>query len=211
MRFSDQTDKIVPALVAIAAELEPVTRDAVNPFFKSRYATASAIDEELRPLLAKHGCMRMHGVTVKDGSTFLTTRVVHESGQWAESDVPYYGPVEGTPQEGGGAMTYAMRYGNVAFWDLPLQDDDGNSASMTKKQARDRGYNRDKDIDSHTTKVGAAVKCQLCSGGIKVGEEAMFKLEGGSRKYAHPDCVEAAHAKESQDLDEEYQNITGGK
>ena len=51
---SDSLVKLASDLVALQADLEPLTKTANNPFFKSKYAPLPDVAEALKPLLAKH-------------------------------------------------------------------------------------------------------------------------------------------------------------
>ena len=52
---SQDLGKFAPAFLKLQSELEPVKKDANNPFFKSKYAELSSILESVQPLLTKHG------------------------------------------------------------------------------------------------------------------------------------------------------------
>jgi hypothetical protein len=60
----------------------------------------------------------------------LTTRLVHESGEWIETNFSLpAGKMD--PQAAGSAITYARRYSLMAMLNMPAVDDDGE-ASMPR-------------------------------------------------------------------------------
>lgn len=125
MRKSDQTDKIVEALISIQKELEAVPKKGKNPHFGNRYveledALASAI-----PTLNKYNIFLTQTV---DQNCLLTT-LLHTSGQWIESAIPIINK-KGDDQGQGGSITYAKRYGLLSILGIPTEDDDGNTASQ---------------------------------------------------------------------------------
>lgn len=66
------------------------------------------------------------------GMLFLTTRLIHESGEWIE-DMATVPLPKNDPQGYGSAMTYARRYALSAITGLYQDDDDGNAASLPEK------------------------------------------------------------------------------
>ena len=130
VRTSEKLDRLLPALAAMQAELEPVQKNKINPHFKSYYADLSAVMDAVQPLLRKHGLLLMQFMA--DGGpqrAALDVRIYHvESGQWmgclAVTDIG-----QATPQGTAGAVTYMRRYSLCALGVLTERDDDGNSAS----------------------------------------------------------------------------------
>jgi hypothetical protein len=134
MKTSTSIATIAPAVVAAAAELGPVAKDATNPAFRNRYATLDAIMEAVRPVLARHGLAVIQtGTTPETVDGRLTsfgveTMLLHKSGEWIASSVTL--PIEKmTAQGAGSAMSYGRRYGISALLGLTAEDDDGNAAS----------------------------------------------------------------------------------
>ena len=64
----------------------------------------------------------------KPGEFYVTTMLLHESGQWIKSKLKM--PVEkATAQSIGSTITYGRRYGLSAMVGISQYDDDGNAAS----------------------------------------------------------------------------------
>lgn len=131
MRTSEKTDAIFPAYVAAQADLRNAAFDKVNPHFKSRYATLAGVRDLVVPLLAKHGLAVVQGSHADERGTFISTRMVHTSGQWIESLYPF---ALGKPQEMGSAMTYARRYSLSAICNIASEEDDDGNASHNSHQ-----------------------------------------------------------------------------
>ena len=134
MKTSNSIGAIAPALVAAAAELQPVSKDATNPAFRNKYATLDAIMEQVRPVLARHGLAVLQTGTAPetiDGrlvAVGIETMLLHKSGEWIASSVTL--PVEKlTAQGAGSAISYGRRYGLSAILGLTAEDDDGQAAS----------------------------------------------------------------------------------
>ncbi|NFN14640.1 recombinase [Clostridium botulinum] len=105
--------------------------DATNPFFKSSYITLDGILETVRPLLAKHGLAVLQEAKGVDGSVTIKTRLVHESGQYYETDILEMKPQKANdPQQMGSCITYSKRYQLSALLGIcESVDDDGNAAT----------------------------------------------------------------------------------
>jgi hypothetical protein len=151
------------ALFAVQQELDGVTKDSKNPFFRSTYADRTTILQTIKPLFAKHGLLLIQAPTTipmneysfgsiresgkdKDGDPCSTdtpifplalkTTIIHvATGRFIEGTavVPCPNP---DPQGYASALTYTSRISLTAMLGLPLLDDDGNGASpLTTKKA----------------------------------------------------------------------------
>jgi hypothetical protein len=131
MKSSDTLTKISPALVKAINAIEGVKKGADNPFFKSKYANLESVIEAAHDALSANGLAVMQGPGPMDGNCItLTTRLVHESGEWIETDFSLpAGKMD--PQAAGSAITYARRYSLMAMLNMPAVDDDGE-ASMPR-------------------------------------------------------------------------------
>ena len=134
MITSEQIDLISTALIDLQGEICNVKSTSTNPFFHSKYADLSTIIQTVRPLLATHRLAIVQGC---DGQA-LTTRLIHESGQWMESRLELSVPKWIDPQKVGAAITYARRYEQAAILNIAQTDDDGNS--LAKDAAREPEY-----------------------------------------------------------------------
>jgi hypothetical protein len=141
MKTSETLGGLAAALVKANREIKSITRDAVNPHFKSTFASLDAILAEVRPILAKHGLALMQGAnsphTDEAGRVTaftVETMLIHESGEWVQSSVVM--PLgKHDPQGAGAACSYGRRYGVSALLSLATdQDQDGNDAMPTPKE-----------------------------------------------------------------------------
>lgn len=116
----------------------PVTKEANNPFFKSKYATLDAIQEHIRIPLHKCGLVITQANKVSDGQAIVETTVWHvESGEHLSSEFPVV-VSKNTAQEYGSAVSYAKRYSLSGLLNLTIQDedDDGNKASNVQNSVQ---------------------------------------------------------------------------
>ncbi|RAS90305.1 recombinase [Bacillus cereus] len=133
MNRSETIAKLAKSLVLFNSEVNKIAKDADNPFFKNNYATLDTIIDEIRPILSKHGLSIMQIPSGDGQNVTLKTLLLHESGEWIESDELTMKPVKNDPQAVGSCITYARRYSLAAFLSLNTgEDDDGNSATYGK-------------------------------------------------------------------------------
>ena len=128
---SDKIDKLAAALSKAQAEMKGAEKKSINPFFNSGYADLHTVIEASFPHLTKYGLSVIQGNESKPGEFFVTTMLLHESGQWIKSKLKM--PVEKiTAQSIGSTITYGRRYGLSAITGIAQYDDDGNAASQSK-------------------------------------------------------------------------------
>jgi hypothetical protein len=132
---SESITNLAKALVAFNVEVKIIEKDAQNPHFKNHYASLDTIIDDVRPLLAKHGLSMMQ-FPGGDGEKFtLRSMLLHESGEWIESEPITMRPVKNDPQGIGSCSTYARRYSLSAMLSLNTgEDDDGNGATQPGSQ-----------------------------------------------------------------------------
>lgn len=129
MNTSDTIAKIAAALLKAQRAITFAVKDSKNPAFRSSYADLSSVIEACKPALNDAGIAFMQMPAPSDpGTIALTTRLIHESGEWIESTATC--PLQKVdPQGYGSANTYLRRYSLAAAVGLYQDDDDGNAAS----------------------------------------------------------------------------------
>lgn len=132
MKTSDSITKISAALVKAQMEMGAAKKSANNPFFKSKYADLSAISEACRPALLENGIAVIQSPTLGpegESGIGISTRLVHESGEWIESGFVMPVAKSNDPQAVGSAITYGRRYQLAGMCGVNQEDDDGNAAA----------------------------------------------------------------------------------
>ena len=141
---SDKIDKLAAALTKAQSEMKGAEKKSENPFFNSGYADLHTVIESSFPHLTKYGLSVIQGNDSKPGEFFVTTMLLHESGQWIKSKLKM--PIEKiTAQSIGSTITYGRRYGLSAITGIAQYDDDGNAASskgITKQHAKSLTQNQ---------------------------------------------------------------------
>ena len=125
--MSKEIGELADALAKAQGEMGSVAKSKTNPFYKSSYADISDCLAASLPALSKHG------LAISQGNRFcnvtgyyITTTLLHESGQWLKSEIRIPLTNKKDAQEIGSACTYGRRYGLTAMVGLAQLDDDGN-------------------------------------------------------------------------------------
>lgn len=132
MEKTESITNLANALMTFQLKVSKIDKDATNPFFHSKYASLSNIQEAIYTPLAESGLVYSQSPSGQNG---LTTILIHaESGEYFMDT--YIMPVskQNDPQAVGSSITYAKRYALVAILGLNIdEDDDGNAGSAPPK------------------------------------------------------------------------------
>lgn len=121
--------ELTKALIKFHNSGAAAKKAANNPFFKSKYASLEEVIETVRAEAGKCGLTFTQLVDFEESKMFVTTILMHESGESISGRTPILTKDNTDPQKMGSGITYAKRYGLQAAFGLPSEDDDGNSAS----------------------------------------------------------------------------------
>lgn len=130
MHQSENINDLAKALAAAQSSLSAAKKDAINPHFKSQYATLQSVWEAAKEVLAPNGLSVAQTFEATDGRLMnIRTTLLHTSGQWI-TGVLSMAPQQATPQGIGSAITYGRRYALAAIMGIVAdEDDDGNNAT----------------------------------------------------------------------------------
>lgn len=103
-------------------------KDAVNPYFKSKYMSLDNIVNTITPVLNDVWLIVTNYVSNADGKSYVLTTISDpESWEWLSSSFPIYGT---DPQKVGSEISYGKRYNISALLNIvDSEDDDGNVSS----------------------------------------------------------------------------------
>ena len=132
------------ALRRIQDKLKPIAKTGWNPQTSSHYATLSAIDDMIDPLIQSEGMTLSFEPQSSDQPQMVRIVGILSLGAYSKR-YPLDMPTDGQGPKGGGVMTrthatgsavaYGIRYIKRMIFNLRLEDDDGNKAAGKKVQA----------------------------------------------------------------------------
>lgn len=137
MNRSESIGNLGKALAKAQTQLTNVKVDSQNPHFKSRYASLTAVNETVLPILSANGIAVLQGVSSPDVKCVgVSTTFIHgESGEWWTEEL-FLPPTKVDPQGFGSAITYGRRYLLMAMAGVATDDDDANEASKPQQAQR---------------------------------------------------------------------------
>lgn len=167
MKTSETLIKFAPAFLKAQTEITFAAKDATNPHFKSKYADLESVIDAIKKPLNNNKIMFMQTFsTSESGKLNLTTRLLHESGEWVEDELTM--PLQKNDAQGyGSAATYSRRYALAAITGLYQADDDGNDASkplptLSDSKIEDLFIAINESVD--ITSIGLLLKSAVMSG-----------------------------------------------
>lgn len=159
MQKSESIKNIATALIIFHVKVDKIKKDAINPFFKNKYASLSNILEVINDPLNESG---LSFVQMPSGINELVTILMHsESGEFIQSSYEMR-PVKDDPQGRGSCLTYQRRYALSAILGLNIDDDDdANLASVQPKENQNRNDAQKLAMDKLVTDaIGKLTGCK---------------------------------------------------
>ena len=155
MQKSESIKNLASALITFHVKVDKVKKDALNPFFKSKYASLSNILEAINEPLNESG---LSFAQFPSGENGLSTILMHaESGEFIEADYTMQ-PVKNDPQGKGSVITYQRRYALSAILGLNIdEDDDANTATHGGKSPAEAEENNKPWLNENTAEFTGAV------------------------------------------------------
>lgn len=126
------------ALSKAQAETEPAPKNAFNPHFKSKYADLESVWITGKGPMTKYGLSISQGLRILDGQWICTTKLMHVSGEWIESDYPIILDQRAGPQPFKGSCTYARRGSIEMILGIATEDDDAEIAQKTISEQQNK-------------------------------------------------------------------------
>jgi len=156
MNKSESITELAKALNTFQGKMRGVKKDAVNPFFKSRYATLDSIWEAIREPLAGVGLSVVQTLDYGD-KPLLDTTLLHISGEWIGGSM-LLNPIKDDPQGLGSAISYARRYSLSAILGIVAdEEDDANSATKPPAKPEPKAKTRPTNKPTEPVTLGSAL------------------------------------------------------
>lgn len=146
---------IYKKLFEIQQNIGKLTKDADNPFFKSKYADINQLIEISNPLFHARNLMVLQPIK---GNQLVTQLHDIDTGEVIESTLDL--PQSNDPQKIGSAITYYRRYTLKALLNLQEEDDDGNkgAGNKTDKQEDVRPWLTEEQFNGYLSLINKGEK-----------------------------------------------------
>lgn len=126
MKSSEDIKELAIALNKFQAQLQTIARE--SEAHKYKYADYASIWNAIRDPLTENGLSVFQDAYTIDGNAYVSTRVMHSSGQWIETNPLHVPQGKKDAHATGSACTYARRYSLSAALGIVPDDDDGAKA-----------------------------------------------------------------------------------
>lgn len=195
MITSELTNDISVALSYAQSQIEPASKDAVNPHFRSKYATLAACKYAAQEALGKYGLAVIQSIETDIERQFVgvTTRIIHRSGQWMESQT-WCKPKSLGPQDVGSCATYLRRYGYSAMVGLVSEDDDDGQSQHGSKPVKPEQSVRHETPDLTLATMVKSIAASL----NEMTENDVAKIFGRTRDEVLAKCTSIENIKKAQ-------------
>ena len=167
MNKTESLTEYAKGMAKFREQLKQPTKDANNPFFKSKYVELEGVQKAIDDALVGTGITYQQFPEVaENGHSAISTVVMHDSGEYILFP-PYSMPADKqTPQGHGSTLTYLRRYTLSAIFGVSSdKDDDGNKASENApsyKQRIDDAYAAIQKVGKmNKTQVDQLIKSEL--------------------------------------------------
>ena len=129
--MSETIAAIAPSLVAAQKAFKPVAQSGMNPHLKSKYSTWADYLNAINHALWANDLFLSQSVSKTEIGIAVTTKIIHKSGEWIESEACVLPVEKPNAQAVGSAISYARRYSLSSFLGIAAgtEDDDGAAAS----------------------------------------------------------------------------------
>ena len=135
--FSPSIGKLIEALAKASIAFDPIKKESVNPFFKSKYADLAAVIDATRKHLGINGIAVIQPPAYKrdPGAVEIITLMAHSSGEWIKCILEMI-IAKQDAQGIGSAITYGRRYSYSALLNVASEEDDDGNAAVAKPRGK---------------------------------------------------------------------------
>lgn len=128
---NNKNNTFITDLIKVQKEIENLTKNEDNPFYKSKYVPLPDILAQVKPVLNNNNFLLTQRLQIDFNGEVLLTQLIHTSGEILESKglLKINDKDKNDPQKYGSAITYLRRYSITALLGLVEIDDDGNKAA----------------------------------------------------------------------------------
>jgi len=129
--MSKKETSINEKLFNLQQEIGTISKDASNPFYKSKYFDINSLIKQLQPLLKKHRLLLLQPIE----EDMVVSKLLCVDGTGGVISGLKL-PVITDPQKLGSCITYYRRYTLSSLLGLQSEDDDGNTASGVTEEKK---------------------------------------------------------------------------
>lgn len=191
------------ALAAAQGEFKPIAKNrtvriaSAKGSYTFRYADLEAILTATRPAMAKNGLALVQTLeSMNDGSSLLTTQIVHKDGGRIMSEVKLPRYDNGDPKSFGGLVTYYRRYAACPMLGVSADDDlDENGEAAQSQEEAEAAELRSLLAAARVSAAGGLKKYQEFWDGTSAADKKLLVSHHAGLKKQAAEADKAAKAE----------------
>ncbi len=199
------TTSIPNKLLEFQKRVSAISKDSVNPFFKSKYFDVNTVIDTIKPILNEVGLVITQGLDHSNGHNMIVTKVMDGRECLAISEMLI--PEQTDVQKLGAAITYCRRYSLVSLLLLQGEDDDDGNAAVKPNPAITAPIKGSPDKDA-TDKQKFMIKSLMKQKGVtKLSDLGLAPKDGAGNltsEYASQIIKELMDLKPIVEIDQDY-------
>lgn len=167
-----ETTNINQKLFNLQQEIDTISKDAKNPFYKSKYFDINSLINQLQPYFKKHRLLLLQPIE----EDCVYSKIICVDGTGGVISALKL-PEINDPQKLGSAITYYRRYTLASLLGLQAVDDDANLASGKGLNKVDNKSNNTKLTLSKDSEAFVKAKQYIADGGSIENIKSKYKIE----------------------------------
>lgn len=174
MKASESIASIAKALASFQSEVKDTFKGKKG--YGYTYAPIDEVLKQVRPLMALNGLSHVQSQTFSEGVMTVSTRIIHESGEWIETTAQSpFAQMKGMNdyQSAGSGITYLRRYGLSAALGIASDED----ADAHGEQERQKAPAPSKATPSDKTQAWNAFSAHCTQQGVDPQDFLMSQVD----------------------------------
>lgn len=135
MNKSENINELAKSLAIFQTKVKQPLKDANNPFFKSKYVPLQNVVQAVTETAGELGLSFIQYPVNEENKIGVITLLMHESGQYIETDPIFTHIAKQDPQAVGSAISYMKRYSLSAVFGITADLDDDAESAMDRSNS----------------------------------------------------------------------------
>lgn len=132
MNKSESIIELAKALSKFQGEVKQPKKDKTNPHFKSNFVSLDGVVAAITETASKYGLSFVQFPINNGEQVGVYTVIMHDSGEWIQSEPVFTNLQKKDPQGVGAALTYMRRYSLSAVFGITSEIDDDAEGAMDR-------------------------------------------------------------------------------
>lgn len=150
MKRSESIVELAKSLSKFQKEVNQPMKDKTNPHFRSKFVGLEGVVQAITETAGKHGLSFIQIPINEEDRVGIITVIMHDSGEYIESEPLFMKPMKQDPQAYGACLTYAKRYSLSAMFGITSDEDTDAEDAMDRSNTQKQNYNNNQTTSQTT-------------------------------------------------------------